>query len=61
MLDESIEGHIKQKWTETISLEDAAANSNEMGTELLSYYGGLEISVKAVNKVFYVVGNVMVF
>ena len=45
MLDESIEGHIKQKWTETISLEDAAANSNEMGTELFSYYGGLEISV----------------
>ena len=41
-------------------LEDAANNCIESGIELFSYRS-LEIRVKAGDKVFYMVGNVMVF
>ena len=34
MLDKRIETHIEKKWTETISLQDNAANRNERSVEL---------------------------
>jgi hypothetical protein len=44
-----------------MALKDATTDCNEGSIELFSYYGNLKISVKATDKILYVIGNVMVF
>jgi hypothetical protein len=42
-------------------LKDATTGCIEGIIELFSYYGSLEISVKATDKILYVIGNVVIF
>ena len=45
---------------EIVSLKNATADRNEGSVELFSYYGSLEISVKATDEIVYVDRNVIV-
>ena len=59
--NESVEAKVKGEWAKGITLENAAINFDKRRVKTLRYDRSVEIRIKILNELLYLIRNVMIF
>ena len=60
-MNESVEAKVKGEWAKGIPLENAAINFDKRRVKTLRYDRSVEIRIKILNELLYLIRNVMIF